>query len=492
MQKDFHYYMTYMAARAAGYGRQLSHIIGEYNEIVDETFNSDDFNPVKHAQNQWVKEKWHPNQIAQGYCHRTAYSTMAQLHFIKTEGRKPDKAMPWIAFHFLPGLGTDGKYRFDYDAHEKVLESGSKTGKIGTRKTGLTRQKLVDRLKRFQNLREKGGLLKWDYKNQLMCWPDSPCSNAMMNDTLRIAEAYKQGGKSLSGLDALKQFRVKSDSPADKNRFENLITDFDAAIKKLGNMGGINFDKFLAALVGIRMHTFNDTWAHQGFAGLRSAGINDVIGLKCAYQKNGKYEDLNWKTRIWVSEKTQNTYFGHGRADSFPDHPGIRISYTRPWDEKRIERDNPAEFERAYGEAVKWFKKIGAKTGWNKQRSGPPGFLPAKINGEFFKKLRKTGGKKGYDEKKHRSDLLNGYIDKHDKIKLTPFSNVDADFGIIRQMYNRSKVDLAYFNIAAIYHQLWFENQVMKHLDKLKAKNAYEVIRKIIGPASKFASEVIS
>jgi hypothetical protein len=69
---------------------------------------------------------------------------------------------------------------------------------------------------------------------------------------------------------------------------------------------------------------------------------------------------------------------------------------------------------------------------------------------------------------------------------------VDTDFGIIRQMYNRSKVDLAYFNIAAIYHQLWFEKQLMTRMDGIRAKNAYELIRKIIGPASNFAREVIS
>ena len=39
MQKDFHYYMTYMAARAAGIAKSRSRRMAEWAEVIDEAFN---------------------------------------------------------------------------------------------------------------------------------------------------------------------------------------------------------------------------------------------------------------------------------------------------------------------------------------------------------------------------------------------------------------------------------------------------------------------
>jgi len=409
---------------------------------------------------------------------------MALLHFIKAEGRKPDKAMPWITFHFLPGLDVSEKYKFNYDAHEKVL-SDNTTG-IGTRKINKAEKK--KRLNIFTDLRKKGGLLKWDYLQQLICWPGSPSSNAMIEDTLRIAQAYKEGVAKESELQALIRCCVTSDSLADKDGFKKLLTDFDSQMGRLWAMEGVWFGKFLAALVGVRMHIFNDTWAHQGFMGIRSDEVNDLTNLKCVSQNNGKPENLPWAARI--SEASDLTYYGHGRADTFPDHPSIKLTYMRPWDAKTISRNNPVEFKKAYQAMVKWLKKIGAPIGWDKQRQPAPGFLPSVINEKFFRNMRKKDGKKGWDEKGHRCDFLNKYIEQHDGLIFRPFARVNEQFGLIRQMYKRSKIDLAYFNLASIYHQNWFEKQLTTRLNGIKANNVNDLLNKIMGSPAAFAKAV--
>ncbi|MFO7889147.1 MAG: DUF6765 family protein [bacterium] len=83
---------------------------------------------------------------------------------------------------------------------------------------------------------------------------------------------------------------------------------------------------------GMLLHTYADTFAHQGFSGLISKE-NDIEKLK------GKPLDVNWKTKgikllKWFTKKKFDLYFdkimpayGHGQAAMNPDTPYLKWSY---------------------------------------------------------------------------------------------------------------------------------------------------------------------
>ncbi|HVU04970.1 MAG TPA: DUF6765 family protein [Polyangiaceae bacterium] len=103
--------------------------------------------------------------------------------------------------------------------------------------------------------------------------------------------------------------------------------------------------------LGITMHVYADTWAHQGFAGV-SHPINTVRDLS---DGDGKL-DLTFRDRVrdyfgdlhdlLANEAADGLMLGHGAALSHPDKPFLRWSYTNGLKEKVV-RDNPADFVQA-------------------------------------------------------------------------------------------------------------------------------------------------
>src|SRR5215472_12170937 len=90
--------------------------------------------------------------------------------------------------------------------------------------------------------------------------------------------------------------------------------------------------------LGITMHVYADTWAHQGFA-----GVNHVINhAKDLAGPDGKADDS-------LADKLKNYFLnnalplGHGAVLSNPDKPFLVWSYTNGLGE-RIQRNNPADY----------------------------------------------------------------------------------------------------------------------------------------------------
>ncbi|MBW2455801.1 MAG: hypothetical protein JRI68_14890 [Deltaproteobacteria bacterium] len=91
--------------------------------------------------------------------------------------------------------------------------------------------------------------------------------------------------------------------------------------------------------VGVALHTFADTWAHQGFSG-RHHDENDVEAID--HHKKGKWDHLFWA----------NAYLdflpkiGHTQAGHYPDQPFLHWRYLNPpADPKnKVERNNADEF----------------------------------------------------------------------------------------------------------------------------------------------------
>ena len=89
--------------------------------------------------------------------------------------------------------------------------------------------------------------------------------------------------------------------------------------------------------IGVALHTFADTWAHQGFSG-RLHAENDVESI---YHLKGKR---------WVSLLQKNFFLdflpqiGHTEAWHFPDHAFLTWKYTRKLTNEEVKRNNTNEF----------------------------------------------------------------------------------------------------------------------------------------------------
>jgi hypothetical protein len=90
--------------------------------------------------------------------------------------------------------------------------------------------------------------------------------------------------------------------------------------------------------LGVAMHVYADTWAHQGFAGVNHA-VNDARHLTNATgQPTPKL--LDRLTSFFIGEALP---LGHGAVLGNPDRPFLRWGYTNGRGEK-IWRDNPQDF----------------------------------------------------------------------------------------------------------------------------------------------------
>lgn len=92
--------------------------------------------------------------------------------------------------------------------------------------------------------------------------------------------------------------------------------------------------------IGLSLHTLADSWAHQGFSGMKEP-INDVESIQL-------FQDGSWKHLF-----LQNIFLdvlpkvGHAEAGLYPDESYLRWKYTQASTKKEIERDNLKEYSNA-------------------------------------------------------------------------------------------------------------------------------------------------
>ena len=90
--------------------------------------------------------------------------------------------------------------------------------------------------------------------------------------------------------------------------------------------------------LGISLHVYADTFAHQGFAGVNHE-INQVSDMK----SNNKSLDRSFFNKIANFFLSEAFPLGHGAALSHPDRPSLTWEYKNGLNEK-VKRDNPAIF----------------------------------------------------------------------------------------------------------------------------------------------------
>lgn len=113
--------------------------------------------------------------------------------------------------------------------------------------------------------------------------------------------------------------------------------------------------------LGITMHVYADTWAHQGFAGVQ----HEVNRLSEIAEHGRAPADVADRLQDYFGglfDRASSALvgdalpLGHGAALSFPDRPYLRWSYV---DHRgnRIQRDNTADFTTAAGKMCKTMQR---------------------------------------------------------------------------------------------------------------------------------------
>ncbi len=87
--------------------------------------------------------------------------------------------------------------------------------------------------------------------------------------------------------------------------------------------------------LGIALHSFADTWAHQNFSGRHSARDNDISQIEI-------YEDNEWKKIPTLSQLKYNLFpdIGHAEAFNYPDQSHLIWRYIKAHSKEKVTRNN--------------------------------------------------------------------------------------------------------------------------------------------------------
>lgn len=109
--------------------------------------------------------------------------------------------------------------------------------------------------------------------------------------------------------------------------------------------------------LGVTMHVYADTWAHQGFAGVLHK-INEVENVKETGTSGGFSSGLGAIVADLLDDAVPP--LGHGRATVFPDMPFLTWQY-RNGSRQTIERNNTDQFCQAADQMYRAMKRYIAK-----------------------------------------------------------------------------------------------------------------------------------
>jgi len=130
-------------------------------------------------------------------------------------------------------------------------------------------------------------------------------------------------------------YRVKAGSP----HAHALLDEAIAAVK-----GATSGTPRIRALIktGIALHTFADTWAHEGFSGRWSAADNDIQDRSVF--RSGQWDDLGFFERMFMDASPD---IGHIEAGVLPDCSELTWRCRHEGTSKAVARNNTDHFTKA-------------------------------------------------------------------------------------------------------------------------------------------------
>lgn len=145
--------------------------------------------------------------------------------------------------------------------------------------------------------------------------------------------------------------------------------------------------------LGIMLHVYTDTWAHQGFAGVchQINDVNDPEELGGPGLLGDILEDLGDLRD--VATATVAPWVGHGKAGSLPDMPYLSWTYRNCRGET-ILRNNTADFCEAAQSMCKVLQRFRQEEDATVQITGIPDPEMKKIRDLFTRERHRSGWKR--------------------------------------------------------------------------------------------------
>jgi hypothetical protein len=170
-------------------------------------------------------------------------------------------------------------------------------------------------------------------------------------------------------------------------------------------------------LVGVTMHVFADTWAHQDFTGPPEQRVNDVSGtmgygfmpvsirlgqtLAPPEDPQEAFTDASWKGLERSPPVNKACFTGHGRVGHFPDHSGLVWKYNPAWSDRPVVRNNPYQYFDAFLHLVKAMSCIR-----NDRDYVPFTLTPENVNAVFAETGQDGGPRLDRDKMRTINELL--------------------------------------------------------------------------------------
>jgi hypothetical protein len=157
--------------------------------------------------------------------------------------------------------------------------------------------------------------------------------------------------------------------------------------------------------LGITLHVYADTWAHQGFAGV-SHEINAIRSLDDVEEG---HHDLRGRLANFFGDAFDRASglfvgdllpLGHGAALSFPDRPFLQWSY-RDYHGELVKRDNPSDFLSASDAVYRVIKRFIS----DDPQLGVEG-IPTRQRAELEKCFREITDEEGDDRHRRWLSLI--------------------------------------------------------------------------------------
>ncbi len=116
--------------------------------------------------------------------------------------------------------------------------------------------------------------------------------------------------------------------------------------------------------LGISLHTYADSWAHQNFSGRHNSIDNDIRDISTFV--NGEWKKIPFLVQV---EYNSLLDIGHAEASSFPDQSHLKWRYVKESDGKTYERDNTLLFIDAAEHIFNILKGMRKEDIWSEVKS---------------------------------------------------------------------------------------------------------------------------